>query len=77
MTHPYKKFSGLAVGVGTFLALLLTFFGCIANVGTGKTGVVTTFGKIENYTLESGFHLKAPWRTVTEIDTTINEITKA
>ena len=41
---------------------------------TGKTGVVTTFGKIEDYTLDSGFHLVAPWNKVTEIDTTVNEI---
>lgn len=72
--HTLKKYSPIAYISGSVLGVLIIFFGCIANVGTGKTGVVTTFGKIENYTLDSGFHLKAPWRTVTEIDTTINEL---
>ena len=69
-----KKFSPAAFGVGVALGILFTFLGCIGNVGTGKTGVVTTFGKIEDYTLDSGFHLVAPWNKVTEIDTTVNEI---
>jgi regulator of protease activity HflC (stomatin/prohibitin superfamily) len=54
---------------------LLAFLGCTASVATGNTGVVTTFGKVENYTLEAGFHLKAPWHTVTEMDNRVQKTT--
>lgn len=70
---PYKKYSGIAYITGIFLGILLTFFGCMASVSTGNTGVVTTFGKVENYTLEAGFHLKAPWHTVTEMDNRVQK----
>lgn len=75
ITHPYKK-GGFAIIVsGVFLGILLTFFGCIVSVTTGNTGVVTTFGKVENYTLEAGFHLKAPWNKVTEMDNRVQKTT--
>ena len=34
----------------------------------GHTGVVTTFGKVENYTLEAGVHIINPLSQVTKID---------
>lgn len=74
-TRPYKKYGSLIIIGGVFLGVLLTFFGCIASVTTGNTGVVTTFGKVENYTLEAGFHLKAPWHKVTEMDNRVQKTT--
>ena len=71
----YKKYSPIAYIAGCFLGILLTFFGCMASVSTGNTGVVTTFGKVENYTLEAGFHLKAPWHSVTEMDNRVQKTT--
>jgi regulator of protease activity HflC (stomatin/prohibitin superfamily) len=65
----------LTCAAGVVLGILLTFFGCITSVDTGKTGVVTTFGKVENYTLEAGFHLKAPWHSVTEMDNRVQKTT--
>lgn len=72
---PLKKYSGISFIVAIALGLLLTFFGCITSVTTGNTGVVTTFGKVENYTLEAGFHLKAPWNKVTEMDNRVQKTT--
>ncbi len=74
-TKPYKKLGTLSLAGGAFLGILLTFFGCMSSVTTGNTGVVTTFGKVENYTLEAGFHLKAPWHTVTEMDNRVQKTT--
>lgn len=73
--HPYKKGGIITIVGGVLLSVLLTFFGCITSVTTGNTGVVTTFGKVENYTLEAGFHLKAPWHTVTEMDNRVQKTT--
>lgn len=72
---PYKKFSALACAAGIFLGILCTFFGCLTSVSTGNTGVVTTFGRVEDYTLEAGFHIKAPWHTVTEMDNRVQKTT--
>lgn len=72
---PFKKYSWVSFVGGIFLSVLLTFFGCIASVDTGNTGVVTTFGRVENYTLEAGFHLKAPWNSVTEMDNRVQKST--
>ena len=38
----------------SIFALVVILFGCTASVPTGHTGVVTTFGKVENFTLEAG-----------------------
>ena len=72
---PYKKAGLLTLVGGIFLGLLLTFFGCMSSVSTGNTGVVTTFGKVEDYTLEAGFHLKAPWHSVIEMDNRVQKTT--
>lgn len=50
------------------LALLIILFGCTASVPTGHTGVVTTFGRVEDFTLEAGFHFKLPWQEVVNMD---------
>lgn len=76
-TKPLKKFSGLAFAGGIFLCVLLTFFGCITSVTTGNTGVVTTFGKVEDFTYEAGFHIKAPWNKVVEMDNRVQKSTIA
>lgn len=74
-TKPLKKFSIFAFIGGVFLCILLTFFGCISSVTTGNTGVVTTFGRVEDYTFEAGFHLKAPWNKVIEMDNRVQKST--
>jgi regulator of protease activity HflC (stomatin/prohibitin superfamily) len=75
VTKPLAKFSVVSVVAGVFLAILLTFFGCIASVDTGHVGVVKTFGKVEDYTFDSGFHLKAPWNSVTQINNQVQKTT--
>ena len=74
-TKPFKKHSKIAYIAGGALSALLIFLGCTASVTTGNTGVVTTFGKVEDYTLEAGFHIIAPWNTVTEMDNRVQKAT--
>ncbi len=50
------------------LGLLLILGGCIASVPTGHTGVVTTFGSVEDYTYEAGIHFKSPVQRVICMD---------
>ena len=75
VTHPLRKFTVLSVIIGLFLGILLTFFGCMASVDTGHVGIVRTFGKVENYTFDSGFHIKAPWQSVTQMDNRVQKTT--
>jgi len=41
---------------------------CTVTVDTGYTAIVTTFGKVEDYTLEAGFHFKSPFQQIILMD---------
>ena len=41
---------------------------CVSSVPTGHTGIVTTFGNVEDYTFEAGIHFKLPWQEVINMD---------
>ena len=41
---------------------------CTATVQTGYTGIVTTFGKVEDITMEAGLHLKTPFQQIIMMD---------
>ena len=49
-------------------ALLLIIPACFATVPTGHTGILTTFEKVEDKTLEAGLHFIAPWQKVVSLD---------
>ncbi|MBO5196475.1 MAG: prohibitin family protein [Clostridia bacterium] len=60
-----------AVNAKQFIALLgilVMAASCVAKVPTGHTGVVTTFGHVEDYTYEAGIHLKNPLSNVINMD---------
>ena len=61
--------------VSLVLALVLVALACIRTVPTGHTGVVTEFGKVENYTLDSGAHIVAPWKRVVNMDNRVQKHT--
>lgn len=48
--------------------LTLIGFTFITQVPTGFTGVLTTFGKVEDVTLEAGINLKCPWQGIVLMD---------
>jgi len=74
-TRPLKKYTILAMIAGLLLGLLVTSLGCIASVDTGHVGIVKTFGKVEDYTFDSGMHFKAPWNSVVEMDNRVQKTT--
>ena len=71
---PLKPFAWAPVIAGIILAAILTFLGCMATIPTGHTGIITTFGKVEDRTFDAGFNLKAPWQQVKKMD---NRVQKA
>jgi regulator of protease activity HflC (stomatin/prohibitin superfamily) len=41
---------------------------CTTSVQTGYTGIVTTFGRVEDVTLEAGLHFKSPFQKIIIMD---------
>lgn len=73
-----SDFKGAALGVGigaAVLTIILLACSCMANVPTGHTGVLTTFGKVENTTFEAGMNFKAPWQEVIMMDNRVQKQT--
>ena len=46
----------------------LVLGGMVATVPTGHTGILTTFGKVEDKTLEAGMHVKSPFQEIVCMD---------
>ena len=55
------------IGAAAAVCLLLIVL-CTTQVPTGYTGIVTTFGKVEDVTLEAGFHFKSPFQRIIAMD---------
>lgn len=53
---------------GIILAIILVILSCISYVPTGYTGIVTTFGKVHDNTLDAGINFHAPWDNVITMD---------
>ena len=64
-----KMKKGLIVLVAAAALALIVALTCTATVQTGYTGIVTTFGKVEDMTLEAGFHFKTPFQKIISMDT--------
>ncbi len=58
----------LIIIVGIVIVVLLVATTCTATVETGYTGIVTTFGKVEDRTLEAGLHFKSPFQRIIAMD---------
>lgn len=78
MTNFFVKDDEIRVGriigvVAAALLIAILLLTSIAKVPTGHTGVITTFGRVENYTFDSGVHFKAPWQRVIKMDNRIQK----
>ena len=54
--------------VATIITVILIVASCVAIVPTGYTGILTTFGKVEEKTIQSGINFVAPWQRVITMD---------
>lgn len=78
MTNFFVKDDELRIGriisvVAAALLIAILLLTSIAKVPTGHTGVITTFGRVEDYTFDSGVHFKAPWQRVINMDNRIQK----
>ena len=70
-----KALAGLLLAVAVVLCLGTVALSCVQTVPTGHTGVVTTFGRVENTTLDSGVHFVLPWQNVVKMDNRVQKNT--
>jgi regulator of protease activity HflC (stomatin/prohibitin superfamily) len=56
---------GFASMVCVLLALVIVGASCISTVPTGHTGILTTFGRVEERNLPEGMNFHAPWQNIT------------
>lgn len=68
-----KNYKGPVLGVLGGVIVLVLALSCVASIPTGHTGVVTTFGKVENYVFDSGIHFKEPWKQVICMDNRVQK----
>ena len=54
--------------IAVILAVLFFVLSCLAVVPTGFTGILTTFGRVEDRTINSGLNFIAPWQNVVTMD---------
>jgi len=59
---------GMIIAGAAVLLAILVATTCTATVETGYTGIVTTFGRVEDVTLEAGLHFKSPFQRIITMD---------
>ena len=59
---------GLIAVIAAVVLLAIVGLTCTATVQTGYTGIVTTFGRVEDVTLEAGLHFKSPFQKIVSMD---------
>lgn len=59
---------------GFLLAAVIIVASCISIVPTGYTGILTTFGKVEDRTISSGINFVAPWQQIVKMDNRTQKI---
>ena len=56
------------IWIGVALAVILLVIKCVTIVPTGYTGILTTFGRVEDRTIGSGANIIMPWQKVIKMD---------
>ena len=66
--NDYPGFKVATPIIGIIVAIVLIILSCASYVPTGYTGIVTTFGKVHENTLDAGINFHAPWDNVIKMD---------
>lgn len=74
-SHITSKANRIAVAAIVVLLIAVLFFSVTVVIGSGHTGVVSTFGRVSEDVLQEGFHFKLPWQKVTKVDNRISMLT--
>ena len=66
--EPDKSKVRLPFFAGVVLAAIIIIVSCLAIVPTGYTGILTTFGRVEDRTISSGANFILPWQKIVKMD---------
>lgn len=66
MEHSALKIAAPLIGI--IAAIVLVVLSCVSYVPTGYTGILTTFGRVEDNTLDAGISFHLPWQNVVKMD---------
>ena len=69
-----KSITGITAAALVVVLLVAGYATMTVRVPTGYTAIVTTFGRVEDYTLEAGFHFKSPVQNVVLMDNRIQKV---
>ena len=69
-----KLIATIVIAVVVLVGAFTVYSSMTVRVPTGYTAIVTTFGKVEDYTLEAVFHFKNPFQNVVLMDNRIQKI---
>lgn len=58
----------LFIVIAAAVVLLIVSVSCTATVPAGYTGILTTFGRVEDTTMEAGLHFKSPFQKIITMD---------
>lgn len=72
-----KSAAVAALSITLVAAIVATLTASAASIPTGYTGILTTFGRVEDRTLDAGFNMKAPWQKVVKMDNRIQKVNVA
>lgn len=64
----YDKWKTITPIIGVVLAVVFLIMSSVSYVSTGYTGILTTFGKVEENTLDAGLAFHLPWQNVVKMD---------
>ena len=70
---PKKFVAVLSIVIAVVILLIIFAATCIRSVPTGYTGILTTFGKVEDSNLEAGVHVIAPWQNIVLMDNRVQK----
>ena len=65
----------LVIVIVVILAVAALIYNCVTTIPAGYTGIVTTFGKVSDYVLDSGLQVKLPYQKVIKMDNRIQKQT--
>ena len=58
----------IIIAAAALVLVLIIGVTCMETVPTGYTGILTTFGRVEDRTLEAGLHMKTPFQQIVNMD---------
>ena len=71
----YMTTTNIVSAVVAIVGVVLILLSCAKSIPAGHTGVVTTFGQVQNYTLDSGLNFQPPWNRIIKMDNRVQKQT--